>query len=81
VWDSRGSEAGLSRSISAILIVTRRRRVLLPPLVLARRVSRNTGLPVLHVGLSRSAASGARGPGLLRTAPRCDSLRQRAALT
>ena len=64
----------------AILLVTRRRRALLPPLVLARRVSRHTGLPVLHVGLPGSAGSPDGGPGPLRTAPRCEALRQPAAL-
>ena len=64
----------------AILIVTRRRPALFRPLVLARRVSRHTGLPVSHVGLSRAASSAAAGPGLLRTAPRCEAVRQPAAL-
>ena len=64
----------------AILIVTRRRSALLSPLALARRVGRNTGLPVSHVGLPRATTSATRGCGLLRTAPRCEALRQPAAL-
>src|SRR5262249_8083816 len=64
----------------AIMIVTRRRPALSHPLVLARRVSRKTGLPVSHVGLSRSATSAVHSRGPLRTAPRCDALRRPAAL-
>ena len=64
----------------AILIVARRRPTLFPPLALARRVSRNTGLPVSNVGLSRATTSATHGRGLLQTAPRCDALRQPAVL-
>jgi hypothetical protein len=64
----------------AILIVSRRRPAFFPPLALAHRVSRHTGLPVWSLGLSRSASSAANGHGLLRTAPRCEGLRQPAAL-
>ena len=64
----------------AILIVTRRRPALFPTLALARRVSRNTGLPVSHVRPSRATTPASHGRGLLRTAPGCDALRQPAVL-
>ena len=64
----------------AILIVTRRRPAIFHPLVLARRVSRNTGLPVSHIGFSSAATPTTHGRGLLRTSPRCDGLLQPAAI-